>query len=42
MWQAAAIAACYSQGCDGGMIPVYCTTVRFVRKPFGTLPGKNC
>ena len=38
--QAASIAAYYSQGREGGKIPVDVTMVRFVRKPSGALPGK--
>lgn len=38
--QAACIAAYYSQGRDGGKIPVDYTMVKFVKKPSGALPGK--
>ncbi len=38
--QAAALAATYSQGRDGGKIPVDYTMVRNVRKPSGAMPGK--
>lgn len=38
--QAASIAAYYSQGREGGKVPVDYTMVRFVRKPSGALPGK--
>ena len=38
--QAAAIAAYFSQGREGGKIPVDYTMLRFVRKPSGALPGK--
>ena len=38
--QAACIAAYYSQGREGGKVPVDYTMVRFVRKPSGALPGK--
>ncbi len=38
--QAAAIAAYYSQGREGGKVPVDCAMVRNVRKPSGALPGK--
>ena len=38
--QASAIAAYYSQGREGGKVPVDYTMLRFVRKPSGTLPGK--
>ncbi len=38
--QAASLAAYYSQGREGGKIPVDYTMVRFVRKPSGALPGK--
>ena len=38
--QAAVIAAWYSQGREGGKVPVDYTMVRFVRKPSGALPGK--
>ena len=37
--QAASLAAYYSQGRDGGKVPVDYTMVRFVRKPSGALPG---
>ena len=40
LMQAASLAVYYSQGRDGGKIPVDCTMVRFVRKPAGALPGK--
>ena len=38
--QAASIAAYYSQGREGGKVPVDYTMVRFVRKPSGAMPGK--
>ena len=38
--QAAVIAAYYSQGREGGKVPVDYTMLRFVRKPSGALPGK--
>ena len=38
--QAASLAVYYSQGRDGGKVPVDYTMVRFVRKPSGALPGK--
>ena len=38
--QAAVIAAYYSQGREGGKVPVDFTMLRFVRKPSGALPGK--
>ena len=38
--EAAAIAAYYSQGRDGGKIPVDYTMLKNVRKPAGALPGK--
>lgn len=38
--QAAVIAAYYSQGRDGGKIPVDYTMVRYVKKPSSALPGK--
>ena len=38
--QAAIIAAYYSQGRNGGKIPVDYTMLRFVRKPSGAMPGK--
>ena len=38
--QAATIAAYYSQGREGGKVPVDYTMLRFVRKPSGALPGK--
>ncbi len=37
--QAASLAAYYSQGREGGKVPVDYTMVRFVRKPSGALPG---
>ena len=40
LMQAASLAVYYSQGRDGGKIPVDCTMIRFVRKPAGALPGK--
>ena len=38
--QAAALAVTYSQGKEGGKIPVDYTMVRHVRKPSGSMPGK--
>ena len=38
--EAAMIAAWYSQGRDGGKIPVDYTMLKNVRKPSGSLPGK--
>lgn len=38
--QAASLAALYSQGRDGGKLPVDYTMVKNVRKPSGALPGK--
>ena len=38
--QAASLAVTYSQGREGGKIPVDYTMVRFVRKPSGAMPGK--
>ena len=38
--EAAAIAAWYSQGREGGKIPVDYTMLKNVRKPSGSLPGK--
>ena len=38
--QAAVIAAYYSQGREGGKVPVDYPMLRFVRKPSGALPGK--
>ncbi len=38
--QAAALAVTYSQGREGGKIPVDYTMVRNVRKPSGAMPGK--
>ena len=38
--QAAALAVTYSQGRDGGKVPVDYTMVRNVRKPSGAMPGK--
>ena len=37
--QAAALAAWFSQGRDGGKVAVDYTMIRFVRKPSGALPG---
>lgn len=37
--QAASLAVYYSQGRDGGKVPVDYTMVRFVRKPSGAMPG---
>lgn len=39
LWEAAVLAAFYSQGRDGGKVPVDYTQVRFVKKPSGALPG---
>ena len=38
--QAASLAVTYSQGKEGGKIPVDYTMVRHVRKPSGSMPGK--
>ena len=38
--QAAVLAVTYSQGREGGKIPVDYTMVRHVRKPSGSMPGK--
>lgn len=38
--EAAIIAAYYSQGREGGKIPIDYTPIRYVRKPSGALPGK--
>lgn len=38
--EAASLAAYYSQGRDGGRMPVDYTQVRFVKKPSGAMPGK--
>ena len=38
--QAASLAVTYSQGKDGGKIPVDYTMLRHVRKPSGAMPGK--
>lgn len=40
LMQAASLAAYYSQGRDGGKLPVDYTMVKNVRKPSGALPGK--
>lgn len=40
LMQAATLAAYYSQGRDGGKLPVDYTMVKNVRKPSGALPGK--
>lgn len=37
---AASLAAWYSQGRDGGKVPVDYTRVRYVKKPSGAMPGK--
>ncbi len=39
LFEAATLAAYYSQGRDGGKIPVDYTQVRFVKKPSGSMPG---
>ena len=39
LFEAATLAAYYSQGRDGGKIPVDYTGVRFVKKPSGSMPG---
>ena len=40
VYEAACLAAWYSQGREGGKVPVDYTYVRFVKKPGGALPGK--
>ena len=40
VYEAACLAAYYSEGADGGKIPVDATQVRFVKKPRGARPGK--
>lgn len=40
IFEAAVIAAYYSQGRDGGKIPVDYAQARFVKKPSGSMPGK--
>ena len=37
--EAASLAAYYSKGKDGGLVPVDCTLARFVKKPAGAKPG---
>ncbi len=39
LFEAATLAAWYSQGREGGKLPVDYTQVRFVKKPSGALPG---
>ncbi|MBP8639478.1 MAG: NFACT family protein [Oscillospiraceae bacterium] len=39
LFEAATLAAFYSQGRDSGKIPVDFTQVRFVKKPSGSMPG---
>ena len=39
IFEAATLAAFYSQGRDSGKIPVDYTQVRFVKKPSGSMPG---
>lgn len=39
LFEAATLAAYYSQGRDSGKIPVDYTQVRFVKKPSGSMPG---
>ena len=39
LFEAATLAAFYSQGRDSGKIPVDYTQVRFVKKPSGSMPG---
>ena len=40
LFEAATLAAYYSQGRDSGKVPVDYTQVRFVKKPSGSMPGK--
>ncbi|PKM73828.1 MAG: fibronectin/fibrinogen-binding protein [Firmicutes bacterium HGW-Firmicutes-16] len=40
LFEAATLAAYYSQGREGGKVPVDYTQVRFVKKPSGSMPGK--
>lgn len=40
LFEAATLAAYYSQGREGGKLPVDYTQVRFVKKPSGSMPGK--
>ena len=40
VYQAACLAAYYSEGVEGGRVPVDATQVRFVKKPRGARPGK--
>ena len=40
MEQAASLAVYYSQGREGGKLPVDYTMVRCLKKPSGALPGK--
>ncbi|MFB0919726.1 MAG: NFACT RNA binding domain-containing protein [Oscillospiraceae bacterium] len=40
LFEAATLAAFYSQGREGGKVPVDYTQVRFVKKPSGSMPGK--
>ncbi len=40
LFEAATLAAYYSQGRESGKVPVDYTQVRFVKKPSGSMPGK--
>jgi len=40
LFEAATLAAFFSQGREGGKVPVDYTQVRFVKKPSGYMPGK--
>lgn len=39
LYEAAVLAAWYSQGCEGSKVPVDYTPVKFVKKPAGSRPG---
>ena len=39
VFEAATLAAFYSQGRDAGKVPVDYTQVRYVKKPSGSMPG---
>ena len=40
VYQAACLAAYYSEGAQSGRVPVDATRVRYVKKPRGARPGK--
>jgi predicted ribosome quality control (RQC) complex YloA/Tae2 family protein len=40
LYQAACLAAYYSEAAQAGRVPVDATMVRFVKKPHGARPGK--